>query len=230
MNVNVATALDGLNTKLGDYIFLSKKLPSEALAKKGTDLGFELEDRLKKLKPAKGSIRTSRLAALKSGRGIRVRPQLIRSLQDKLGLASRLSDRNRKKPQAVYGKGLRTMFRRKGQRLNFRQMAVKAELSARESGVGYSAFVGRAKGIKALESSTAGAKTVFSRGRYNQLLSSANLSVESDGSSLLIVYGSSENQAGSAIAKQDAAVADALDAVATDIGVYIARKLQEAGR
>lgn len=238
MNLQVNTALEGLNATLADYAFLAKKLPEEVLAKQGTKLGFELANRLVLHKPGKGQVTADNLAALQSGaRGVRVRPGLRSKIQDKLGLANRLTDRNRKRPQSVYGKSLRTQFVRKGKRLNFQALAVKAELSARERGGGYSAYVARVKGLDQLGAATAGlvggsSKNILTRGRYNQLLASASLGVESDGASLTIKYGSSGTGAGDALSTPEAtaAIVDSINAVTDDIGVYMTRKLQEVGR
>jgi len=236
MKLEITNSLAGLNATLGDYIYLAKVLPEEALAKQGSKLGFELSSRLMEVKPSKGQITAEVTANLQSGRGVRVRPTLRRKLQEKYALQNRLSDRGHRRPQSVYGKSQRTQFRRKGKLVNFQNLAVAAETSARERGVGYSAYVARVKGLAQLGAAMTGGKAasraIVSRGRYNQLLASANLSVEIDGASLSILYGSSTTDAGSAVSTiaATAATVDAINAVTEDIGVYITRKLQEAGR
>lgn len=220
-----------INALMGDYVKLSRKLPQEALAKQGTKLGYEIGSRLSQLKPGRGSIRAKRLAALKdrSG-GVRVRPELERRLQEKLGLASRISDRDREKKRAFYGNGLKSSFKRKGRKLNFRALAVQAELSAREKGIGYSGVVGRVKQLNELSGATDTTKAVFSRGRYNQLLASGVIQAVPDGASLLVTFGAGGNNAGTAIAIHPEIVTESVTAVAADMGVYMARKLQGVGR
>lgn len=231
MNLAVNASLNSLNSILGDYAEIYRILPEQALAKKGSQIGFELAQRLATLKPGKGQVTAENLSALQSGtRGVKVRPGLRLKLQSRLGLANRITDKNRKRPQAVYGKALKTEFVRKGKRMNFQALAVKAELAARESGAGYSSVVARVKGLKQAGTSWAssGGGKIFSRGRYNQLLASAGLAVETDGAELTITYGSTKNGAGDALStpRAEALIDDSVKEVVRDTMEYITDRLQ----
>lgn len=228
MKLDVKTSLGEFNAVLGDYAVLARMLPADVLAKKGTQLGFELYDRLTVLKPAKGAVTAQRLALLSSkASGVRVRPELRRKLQDKLGLANIIADRGRKRPRSVYGKSLRTEFKRKGKRLNFQALAVKAELSAREGGRGYSAHVARISNRSQLAAAVSNQKSILHRGRYNQLLASVGFRENQDSASLDYVFGSSQTQAGNALQtpKAQEETADAIRFVTEDTLEYITDKL-----
>ena len=73
VNITFQSNLDKLNRAAALYLRASRKTPAEVVKKLGVDLGYKLTAELKALAPAKGSVRQSRLAALKAGGGLLVR-------------------------------------------------------------------------------------------------------------------------------------------------------------
>lgn len=229
MTTEVTVALDKLNQLVAAYIPLARKAPAEALAKQGSKLTFELANRLTALTPAKGAITTQAISALHSGRGVKVRESVKLSVAGKMGARSRLSDR-----RVVFGKRGVTTTIRKGKRLNLQALMVKAELGLRERGRGYLPHVARIKGLDQLGAAAEGAvsatsKGIIHRGRYAQRIADAGMMVNVDETSLTITFGFSGSEAGDALStpRSQAETAAAVDAVADDVAVYLARKFQE---
>jgi len=198
----------------------------DVVLKQGAKLGFAWAKRLEAYMPGKGTIRAERLAALNAGGGVKVREQVLRRVAAKVGLRSRLSDR-----KSVFGKkGVQSRLV-KGKRLNFRALAVRAELNLRESGVGYTRHASRVRAL----SQFAGSREARirsgqwqHRGRYNTLLATAGL----DFDGLTLRYGSSKSIAGQALSTPDAlaALAGALGDVREDMEVYLTRKANEKAK
>lgn len=232
MNVSLDISLAALNDRIGRYQRVSGMAPAEALEKQGTKLGFELSNRLAPLAPAKGQIRAERLEALKRGEGVRVRESVQARVAQKLNLRVDPATGS-----VVFGRGKvpRQSAVRKGKRLNFQALAVAAELNLRERGRGYAAQVPRIGSLARLGSAMGAyaigsQKQKFHRGRYNQLLASAGLSVGIDETSLTLTYGSPGTEAGEAVntPRGRRAIQDSVETLGADIGVYLQRKYAEA--
>lgn len=193
---------------LARYIALSRKTPAEAIAKQGTKFGFEFAKRLKATTPPRGSIRSAGLAILAAGRGIRVRA----------GLADRVARR-------IYNRAVPG----RRQRLNVRAVAVRAELGLRERGRGFLAFAGGFRALRQIAGAPAtAARSVRQRGRYRQVIASANLRPGFQDAALTLTYGSDRSAVGAALARHQPEAQAALRAVWEDMLVYIRRKLQTA--
>ena len=197
---------------------------ADILLKKADMIGYAWSRKLATLAPKRGSIRAERLAALRTGEGIKIRESVRRRLAARLNLRSRIADR-----RTVFGKRGRGSRKYRGKRMNFQAMAARAEISLRERGIGYSRQVSRFRALgqfaKLRETRNA---TVENRGRYSQLLATANIKAEN----LRLVYGGSGTQAGDALTTPEAmsALADAIAHVTQDMEVYLARKAEEAAK
>jgi hypothetical protein len=71
--IEVSHNLAALNQTLAEYQRVSGLTTAQVLIKKGSDLSFRLSEKMKMLKAGKGTITAYNLAALSSGRGIKVR-------------------------------------------------------------------------------------------------------------------------------------------------------------
>jgi hypothetical protein len=135
--------LDNLNRDIEKYRRITGKFPEEILLKQGGKLAFNLSRRLKKFMPEKGIVTEERLAALKQGEGVYVRPKVRESVYAKYGARTDIAKRVQ-----IFGKKGRT-FNKAG--LNLQALAVKRELAVRESGRGFISFAARFGGLKGLK-------------------------------------------------------------------------------
>ena len=134
--------LNELNESLGKYARLSSKSIEQTLLKKGTDLGFAMFFQMRGVKPAKGSIRAERLAALKRGKGVKLRD----------GIKKRVIRAKGVNEEGTFGKR-KSKFktvRRAGvsRRLNFQAFLVDKELSFRESSSGFLSYASKLQKIR----------------------------------------------------------------------------------
>ena len=232
--------LDRLNAILPEYKKASGLTTSQVLVKQATKLTFELRDRLRRLKP--GGITADRISALRSGEGIKVRESIIRSVMAAKGASVRITDRlrhtggNTRRNASIYGSGTAGVVFGKRQKStdtkgrSLWNLIVKREISARESGKGYTSTAGMMR-VRNLPES----KFVRQFGRLNQELSTASLKADEKSGLISMRYGGSSHggkdvSLGEALRKPRAqsAIAEALDAVRKDIGVYLARKHRDA--
>ncbi len=240
MNVSLQASLDDLNAKLPIYSELARKTPAEALARVGADIGYRIGGEVAKFTPGKGQITAERLAALKAGGGIHIRPEIREKVYGKLGAFSSLTDRAKylnsgksgRKNFLRFGKAGRKSTVRGGKRLGLQAIVVKAELAAREKGRNYVPAVARLGGKANFYAALQNSKSLLHRGRYNQLLASAGISASWDSTSLVILYGSSKTEGGTALAKprQEAIVKRAVEGAADNVAEYISDKLEKAGK
>lgn len=237
--------LDSLNAIMPEYQRVSGLTTEQVLVKKGTDLTFQLRDRLRRLIP--GAITADAEARLKSGGGIKVRDSIIRKVAASKGAVLSLKDRlkhtggNADKDAAAAGRGLRGVrfgfnSRNKAGRTadtkgrSLWNLIVKREISAREAGKGYTAYAAMMR-VKNLPTR----KVIRHFGRIQQELANAALAANTEGGSLTFTFGGKEYQ-GQPVGithalqqpKGQQAIADSLNAVRKDIGVYLARKHREA--
>lgn len=230
---------------LPEYQLLSRKTTEEVIIKKGKDLAFRFYQELKKLKPEKGAITTKRLAELKGGNGIKVRPGVIeRTLKretTKRGGFVMLKDKAKHIADKKGIAGVR--FRsndanwwseegdvKNKEGLSPWQIAVRSELKARESGRGYTAY-STLIGVQKLIS-----QAVVVRLGYNkQTIGSASISRGEKETSVTFKWGEDNGSgkpasSGDSLSKprQQAAIAQAIADSIADIKVYLARKHGEA--
>lgn len=208
---SVESNLASFTARLREYVAVSRKTPLEAVQKKSKDFGFALSARLKALAPGKGVVRTERLAALKAGGGLLIRPSVVASINAKFSGQSSV--------------------KRGGKRLNIQALKVRKELGLRESGRGYSGFIARLASVDKLQPG----QSRDWLGKFQQKVSQAALqSVDSGSSSTasMDLSWTDNNQArpGEALSTPDAqrALAGALAETEADMAVYIERKHAEA--
>lgn len=132
-SVKITSELEKLNVAVGMYIRAAKRGVAFAIQKQSKELGKDLAKTAKDLMPAKGAVRSERLAALKAGEGIHVRASVYKWVSAKYGAVPIHSGVMRFR---VKGR-LKGSVRQKGHRLNLQALAVKRELAVRESGRGF---------------------------------------------------------------------------------------------
>lgn len=234
MNI-VQTNLAEFNLTLQRYIEVSGKTPQLAVLKQGSKLGYALSNRLGNLKPARGNITSERLSALREGQGVFVRESVRNKVFAREKVATVL-DPNRdrytggnSRLRFVRGKGKNQKFlgslNRKGKRLNFQALAVKAELGLRERGIGYLGLATRVRGIDKIPPG----KLERWFGRYRQELAQAGLAVSTAGASLEMRFGGEGVDVGDALHKprQQRLIAESLREVNDDMRVYLSDQLQK---
>ena len=222
MSEGVQHNLDRFNRALRDYARLGKKTPEETLAKQGGKLAYALNKRLKGLAPKKGSVRAERLAALKAGEGVRVRDTARRSVLGKYQARQNIATR-----AVVFGKkGVQSVRRKGGRRLNLMALMIQRELSIRESARAFLSVSARYPRVLR--------KVSFSKTRFGVPLSDAGLS--NSGETLTFHWDGAKNALAANAAtgmnrpRSRAMIAYALRDVTADIRLYINRKQGEIAR
>lgn len=252
--ITVHDNLNALNAILPEYMAVSGQTTAQVLVKKGYDLSKRLSDKLRMLKPGRGTVTADRIAALKGGEGIRVRDSIIKSTIAKYGGSVRIADRNKHTgSSSTSARGIGGILNKRGvkgirlrstkrnpegvsritkdkKKLNIWQLIVQRELAARESGGGYTAWASMMNVRK-----VASLKLVRHFGRVRQELGRVGLTANDSNGSLTFSWGGAGHdgqpiQSGESLSKprQQAAIAQAISDVRADIGVYLARKHAEA--
>lgn len=252
--ITVEHNLDALNKILPEYLAVSGYTTAGVLVKKGYDLSRRISDKLRMLKPGRGTVTLDRLAALSGGSGIRVRESIIKSTLAKYGAFVRIADRakhtgsdfltatglgGRDRKRGIKGLRLRaskknpegvSRITKNKKKLNIWQLIVQRELSARESGAGYTAWAAMMN-----VRSVADRKIVRQFGRVKQELGNVGLSATQTEASLTFNWGGIGHdgkpiQSGESLSKprQQAAISSAISGTIDDIRVYLARKHSEA--
>lgn len=207
------------------YMEVTSLTPPEAVVKQAFEFSRFLNKRLRTLAPVKGSIRAERLAALKSGGGIKIRAAVLQRLMERRGVSQRIKGRG-----YVMGKNLRTTARVGGKRLNFNALAVRAELNLREQGRG---FVAHSSNFRQLAKMRAQKGTQRQQviDRYRRFLSSVGVTVNPTNPRAVFSWGG--NQSSGDVAKVlsqgrgQESVAGALADARDNMMVYVRRKLAE---
>lgn len=226
--------LSRMAATLRAYAEASGKTEQEIVSKKGRDLAFKVYTGLRKLAPAKGSIRDTQLAALKSGRGVHVRPAVMADIAGKYGAVTSVATgktylnlttgkNGRGKVLAMAGG-----IWRDGKRLNLEALAVERELAIRESGRGFSS-------IAVPRPSSASAETLVRdiESRYGFTLSEYKLDLNAESKFALMRWVGRQNDlysdavSGLEKAKQKTVLNEAVKATTEDTLEYVKRKLGE---
>ena len=226
--IQIQHNLDELNRAIGMYRRASGKSVEDTIKKQGTKLGFNLKTEFGGLAPGKGNVRTERLAALKRGEGVHVRPSVYRKIAEKynaLGIAGKMLFRTRRKiagGQELLGELQGSIRRKGGSRLNLQALAVERELSLRESGRGFMRQSARFIGKLDIE--------VKARSRYNRYLANMGFKAVAEGPEVKLAWGGMSQLSDEAVkaimrTRGRAAVARALSATTADIVEYLDRKL-----
>lgn len=213
--------LNALNARLRAYQESSGKTWEEVLGKQGGKLGFLLFQRLRAIAPAKGHVRTERLAALRRGEGIRVRPAAMefasrRTVATASSLRTRQGIRFREKTKAG---GLKNRGR------SWWQIAVAREIAMREGGRGFLSVSARYPRTLGAASSAVS--------RYGPELSRAGVIVSGARGKAEFVWDPGAGPQAARVAegldrpRGRAALALALRDLVADIDVYVVRKQEE---
>lgn len=230
--ITVSDNLAEFNATLALYMQLSRRTPQEALVMKGAGLAFALSGRLRLLSPARGQTRKERLAALKAGGGVRVRPSVLAWAVKRFGYGS-VTKTRRGAFLGVDAEGKGTergslmVGRKKKRRMNLQALAVAAELSVRSRGRGYLAFAARMRWA---------AKMMIQGSEYRVLdrieteVGRAGLTHDMDGSALRFRFANANIAEGLNRPKAEVAIAAALSEVRADMLLYINRKVAENAR
>ena len=218
--MTIETNLEELNKSITEYARLSGKSIEESLQKQAAKLGFQLRQELRGIAPAKGSIRSQAEARLKAGLGIRVRPSVLRKVYQQKGARSLLSS-----GRTVFGKRGKGTTRAGA---NIYALAVKAEISLRESARG---FLGVSASYRGLTSTLE--REAKATSKYGPVLSKAGFKANPHGGEITFEWGESSGLSESAAEglnkpRGEAAVSRALEGTLEDIEAYITRKLQES--
>lgn len=219
------------NKTLGKYISVSSKTTEQALAAKGNDFAWSLSARMKGLAPGKGTIRAERIAAMKRGEGVIVRPSVRKKVL--AGAGVNVSDSGK----VSFGKrGSATKSVSDGgvrKRLNIRQLMVRRELALRESGSGFLSTVARfqnrgAYSLKNIKPNLA----LYHIAKANQIVASAGLKIDPTDATLKLTLGSDQSSAGEGFSKpqQTAMIVSALRDVRRDMASYLQQKQFQALR
>lgn len=233
MTVSATSNVDEFNATLRDYVASSRKDAAELVAKKSGDLVYELGKAMKQFTPAKGQVKEERLAAMRAGGGITVRPAARRlALKKMIATATDVKTR----------KGI--LFREKGAKGNlktrnvrsFWQLAVRAELNIREKGRGYLPLAVMFAGLKGkLKANEYGTKTQVTVDRMSRGIGRAVFKNSFNDTSLTLSWGDG-NSATNAIARvlqkpaQENVIARALAEVRADMIEGIRKRQRAAAK
>jgi hypothetical protein len=223
MSAPVEHELMILNRDIGRYGELSGKLPEDILVKQGGKLAMHLSDRLKKFSPSKGFVTRERLAALKEGQGVKVRPAAYRSTYAKYGARTDLSTR-----ATIFGKrGKATNARG----LNLQALAVKRELAIREGGRGFISFAARAGARYGNLSGLKPGQKLALRSRYGSYLASVGLQTRVGSGELVFLWAGSDHASQVAKVLQQARaqgeIVGAIAETSADIRAYVPKKTRD---
>lgn len=220
----MSQTLEQFTATLARYAKVSKLTPQEVLAKQGYKFGFDLRAQLAKLKPAKGSVRESRLAAIKAGGGIKVR-EGAREFARKKTIAT-ASDLRTKKDALFMERTKAGNVKRNGR--SFWQIAIDRELSIRESGRGYLSLAGR---MRYSDKAIIAGSTYRIVDRITREVGRAGMKISQDGATLVFDYSNPNIVEG--LNRQAAQVAVDLalkDTIADILKYVLPRELKAAQR
>jgi hypothetical protein len=217
--------LDKLNSRLDDYVRLTRRLPEDAIAHQAQNFGLFLYLQLKNLRPGKGTVRAQALALLKTGRGIKVRPSVAARVAAQYQASSNVATRA---TQLRYRKKDVRSVLRKGKRLNLQALSVQAELNVRERGAGFLSISSRFP-----DEGGEFSRSAFSQSVFGQRLAELAIKTETQGASARFVWGadgplSLKAATGLSTPRAQKAIETALKLTREDMLVYIQRKESES--
>lgn len=241
---NLNAEMAKLGAAMRSYVDASGKALDEVLPKKANDLAWALWKRLRAIAPEKGSIRTRGEQLLKAGRGVRVRrsirdradarfvqyDDLAQAISSGAKLTARQFNRALKWGARTNARTRKVTFTNKltggksHRRLNWWELAVALELSARESARGFLSLTPPRR-IDRLRPG----QRVVTKGRYQNLLASASSATGER--KVTFTWGdlsgptSAKAAKGMAGPKAQGAMMQALRDVTADLQQYIERKL-----
>lgn len=216
----------------------SDKTEAEIVAKQSGELSWNVSGELRKLAPARGSVRSSRLEALKAGQGVKVRDAVYNEIAEKYNVQFGVMHRRDNSAEA---RRLRKLgfdspalaveeVKRGGKYLNFQALAVERELAIRESARGFSGYAAPKPASRAPE---AVSQTSDIESRYGFTLSDYDLNISSEHKFAMLRWLGSRGGYESAVEglskpKQQTALSNAVRASIANIEVYVNNKMKEA--
>lgn len=219
----MSQTIDQFNATLGRYASFMRRTPEEVVAHRGVELRFTLRNELKKLRPAKGSVREERKAAMAGGAGIKVRPGAIEFAKKKtLATASNLSTRK----EGLFMEKTKAGNVKRGGR-SFWEIAVTAELNIREKGAGYLSI---APSMRANKEGLASGRTFRATDRITREVGRVGMSKNEGGASLTFDFANPNIAEGLSRPKGKAAIDQSLAIENADMLLYVNRKLAENAR
>ena len=226
--------LEKLRKALNLYVKASGMSIDDVLNKKAPQLGYQLRLEFRTLMPKKGSVREERLAALRAGEGVRVRPQVYAMIAEKYGAIPLAEGVMQWRTKGGKIKGTT----RGG--LNLQALAVQRELNLRESGRG---FLGQAAKFIGWDTSGTGSwvrqggstHQAKSTSRYLAWLAKAGVTATTSGSELTMTWGGLSAMSDAAVkgisrTRGMAAVSRAITAVTDDMVPYLQRHLDQTAQ
>lgn len=139
----VQYSLGNLMKTFSQYAALSSKAEDESLAHVASNVAWNAYQGMRKIMPAKGSIRAEAEALLKSGKGIKVRPVVLADVAARYGALTSVKSGDVFLAQKKRGKVTsysQEVIGKNGKPMNLQALAVEKEISVREAGRGFSAF------------------------------------------------------------------------------------------
>jgi hypothetical protein len=211
VTVTFQTNLDRFNDALADYLAVTRLSTQEAVAKKSADFAFRLSTKMKSFSPGKGVIRAERLAALKSGEGVKIRPSAWERAYKTQGVSQDIKTRK-------FG------FNRRGKTYGSKRI---------KSGRGFLGYATRLKSVIqkfAIKDDIDVYRTLLDR--YNRFLSSVGFKTDADKAEMTFKWGGNKSSGEIAVAlqkpKQQTAIAQALDESRADMLEYILKRQNRA--
>lgn len=195
-----------LSSILPLYQRLSKKSAEEVLSRSIGKLARNLKAELRKIAPEKGRIRSSILALLATGHGIKIRPEV------------------REQIAAKFASGKKTSKSIAGHRLNMQQEMIRREIAVRESGRGVTSVSVRYPTLIQNEQ-----KAVS---RFGQLMSAAHLQTGGEKKSADVTWPGLSKASKRVISglhgpRGEQAMAQAISESKADTLKYVERKAKE---
>jgi hypothetical protein len=230
VKVEFQSNLDAFNRALGDYVHLSRLSTQEAVKKQGAKFAFDLSTRLQAFAPGKGAIRAERLAALRSGQGLRISDAARKRVYSTKGI---VQDIKTKKFGFTRGKKVSGTRRLGGKRLNIQALLVKAEIGLRESGRGFLSYSSKVRSLIqkfAIKDDVDYYQQHLDR--YSRFLTSVGFRTDADKANMTFGWGGnkSSDKVAKALSKprQQRAIASSLDAIRADMMAYIVQRQARA--
>ena len=240
----IETNLAEFNEKLKLYAETLRKKPEDVVRRQAKNLSFFLMKHMAALAPTRGSIRGSRESllegargrdakggAINQGRGVSVRFSIQRRILQKYGASvdvtsrktlATLTGKTRKGARIALKKASGNVSAKIGgvkRSLNLQALMVRAELNAREGGIGSLGFFSKLQGIANLRSG----QSAEWEGRLEQTIATASTTSELGSATMQIVLGSAETNFGEGLSKPEgqAAIAAALSDASNDVQKYL---------
>lgn len=223
-DAGIKSNISSLMSTLQLYARTRGKTVEEAVVLKAGEgkgcLATELRKEFLKLAPPQGDVREERLAALKMGQGVHVRPSVRDGAARKYGAVPLFAG-----PMLMQFKNGRLVGSRGKRKLNLQALMVRRELNLRERGRGFLAASARFGLTPQQRSGT-------SMSRYGYLLGVAGLKVAPNETEFVFRWGGMSGESNEVVKalrrpKGQAAIRKAFENVRKDTMEYVAKKFMK---